>query len=128
MDQLVLFVVDENAIHRNLLLFSLKREGYKNCMAIPNAAECFYHLEKGVRPDYIIIDFLAIARNPQSFFDQIRKAGSSIRIIIFTDHDDPVLAQLLFEQGVFDYILKQGPLLSGQAELIKNLRYILKSH
>jgi DNA-binding NtrC family response regulator len=127
MDQLSLFVVDENAIHRNMIRLALIREGYTHCQALPNLDECDYLFGKGVIPDYIIIDFLAIARNPQDFLDRVENTGKSVRIIIFTDHDDPLLAEILLERGVFDYILKQGPMLKGILELQKNLRFILKS-
>jgi DNA-binding NarL/FixJ family response regulator len=93
--------------------------------AIPTLDECYYHLEKGNFPDFLIVDYLVITREPKAFLERVERYNRNIKIIFFTAHEDPILAELLIENGAYDYILKSGPELSGLTELQKNLRYIV---
>lgn len=126
MNNVVIFVLDRNPLHRNLIQYNLVSKGFSRIYLFPSAEECIYRLKKDVIPDFLILDYLTIAETNPDFLHQIQSFSQEIGVIIFTESDDPEIAQHLLDIGALDYILKTRSLNAGISELIHNLVYLCK--
>ena len=60
------------------------------------------------KPDLIILDILLPEENGITFLEKIKKIKivSDIRIIVFSNYDDPETREKAFRLGVEDYLIK----------------------
>lgn len=126
MKEPVIFILDNNPIHRSLLKYHLNINKFESVYVFQTADECLYRLQKGVIPDFIIADY-----DPQHHFDhslvaRIKKSSAFPKVIFFASSDDPILAINLLESGATDYIVKTSRLDYGINELIKNIKYLIR--
>ena len=54
MKKSVIFIVDKNPAHRNLIKFNFERNRFTNIHAFPNAEECLYRMQKNLIPDFLV--------------------------------------------------------------------------
>ena len=122
----VLFVVDRNIIHRSLIKYHLNVNKFPNVHVFQSGEECLYRLHKNLIPGFIIADYDVGDYTGFDFLRKVKKLDPSIHVIFFTKSDDPILAIRLMEAGATDYLLKTSRLDFGIAELIKNIKFIVK--
>ncbi len=53
----LIFVVDKNPIHRNMVRFYLESKKWSNVESFPSGEECLYRLKRAPHPDFIITSF-----------------------------------------------------------------------
>jgi glutamate dehydrogenase (NAD(P)+) len=126
MNNVVIFILDKNPLHRNLIHYNLVSQGFSRIYLFPSTEECIYRLERDVIPDFLILDYLTISETNPDFISHIKSFSQDIEVILFTESDDQELAQHLLELGASDYILKTKSLNDGISELIHNLKYLCK--
>ena len=122
----VVFVVDKNPLHRNLIKYHLNINKFVNVHAFQTSDECLYRLRKNMVPDFLITDYDPMGHIGFDFIEQIKEVSLSIQIIVFSSSDNPILAMKLLDAGVSDFIVKTGKLDIGIKELIKNVKYLIK--
>lgn len=126
MNNVVIFILDKNPLHRNMLQYNLVAHGFSRIYLFPSPEECLYRLEKDVIPDFLILDYLTIIETNPDFLPRIKSFSQDIEVIVFTESDDHVIANNLLALGASDYILKTKSLQNGMVELINNLKYLCK--
>ncbi|MEI7982513.1 MAG: response regulator [Bacteroidota bacterium] len=122
----ILFVVDKSSIHRSLIKYHLNINRFTNVHVFQSGEECLYRLQKNLIPDFIITDFDLGDYSGFDFLKKIKKIAPTVNVIFFTTSDDPILAVRLLEAGASDYLVKTSKLDFGIAELIKNIKFIVK--
>lgn len=122
----ILFVVDKNSIHRSLIKYHLNVNRFSNVHVFQSGYECLYRLQKNLIPDFIIADYDLGDYTGFDFLRKVKKIAPSINVIFFAASDDPILAVRLIEAGATDYLVKTCKLDFGIAELIKNIKYMVK--
>jgi CheY-like chemotaxis protein len=124
----LIFVVDKNPIHRNLLKFRLETGRFADVQAFPSGEECLYRLHKHVHPDFLITSFFTGNYSGFEFLRQVQEISPSIRVIFFDIFEDQKVAEMLIDAGACDYFNKTRDPETGIAGLLKNLRYLLPKY
>jgi len=124
----VIFLVDKNPIHRNLIRYNLELCKYTDIHTFPSGEECIYRLEKGIRPDFLITSFFTGNHLGFKFLQIIGELSPSTQVIFFDAFDDPLLARRLLEAGARDCVVKTRNPDAGISELLKNVRYLSKEN
>jgi CheY-like chemotaxis protein len=124
----LIFVVDKNPIHRNLLKFRIETARLADVQAFPSGEECLHRLRRHVHPDFLITSFFTGELNGFEFLRHVQEISPSIEVIFFDVFEDQQVAEMLIEAGACDYVAKTRDPDAGIAGLLKNLRYILPKH
>lgn len=122
----VIFVVDKNPIHRNLIRYYLEVNKFGSVHIFPSGEECIYRLQKQVYPDFLITSFFTGDHNGFDFLKIILDISTSIKVIFFDAFDDHHVAGKLIEAGACDFVVKSRNPDTGIAELLKNVRYLAR--
>lgn len=122
----IVFVVDKNPIHRSLVKYHLNVNRFFDVHTFQSGDECLYRLQKNVIPDFLITDYNPGDQIGFEFLHKVKELANSTKIVYFSSLDDPILAIRLLEAGASDYIVKTSRLDYGLAELIKNVKYLIK--
>jgi len=122
----LLFVVDKNSIHRNLIKYHLNINKFSGVQVFQSGNECLYRLQKNVTPDFIIADYDLGDCTGFEFLKKVKNAAPQVHVIFFTTIDDPILAVKLLEAGASDYLVKTSKIDFGISELIKNIKFIVR--
>jgi DNA-binding response OmpR family regulator len=122
----IVFVVDKNPIHSSLIKYHLNVNRFVNVHSFHSADECLYRVQKGLKPDFLITEYHLGDLTGFDFLKTVRAITPVTHVIFFTSYDDPILAVRLLDMGASDYIIKTGKLDYGIAELIKNIKYLIK--
>ncbi len=125
METPLIFVVDKNPIHRNLLKYRLESTRFADVQAFPSGEECLYRLQKHVHPDFLITSFFSGNYSGFEFLRLVQAISPSIRVIFFDIFEDHQVADMLIEAGACDYVGKTSNPDAGIAGLMKNLHYLL---
>ena len=126
MNSPLIFIVDRNPVHNNLIKYHLRINKFTRVEIFPNGQECLYRLQKGIVPDFIVTDYDIGNYSGFDFLKKIREGYPQVPVIYFSSNADPLLAIKLLETGASDFIVKTSKLEAGISELMKNLRFILK--
>lgn len=126
MKEPVIFILDNNPIHRSLLKYHLNINNFISVHAFQSADECLYRLQKNMIPDFVITDYDPQHKLDHTLIARIEKSSTLPKIIFFASSDDPILAINLLDSGATDYIVKTSRLDYGINELIKNIKYLIQ--
>jgi len=101
-----ILVVDDDTITRNLLILSLKKEGYQVEEAT-NGAECLQKYPR-LQPHLVLLDALMPEMDGFECCQQLRQLASSefLPILMITFLDDNASIDRAFNAGATDYITK----------------------
>lgn len=122
----VIFIVDPNPIHRNLIKYHLNVNRYSDVQIFHSADECLYRLRKTPSVDFIVTDFAPHHHLDNGFLNTVRTQSNTVKVIFFAISDDPILAMRLLDAGAADYIVKTSKLEIGINELIKNIKFLTR--
>ncbi|MEI7898009.1 MAG: response regulator [bacterium] len=120
----VIFVVDKNPIHRNLIKYHLEINKFSIVHAFPTAEECLFRLHKNVHPDFLITSFFTGSPTGFEFLRSVLEISASTRVVFFDTFDDSQIAEKLLEAGASDFVVKTRNPDAGISELLKNIRYL----
>ena len=122
----VIFVIDKNPIHRNLIKYNLEINKLTNVHVFPSGEECLYRLQKNVIPDFLITSFFTGNHDGFGLLRSVLEISPVIRVIFFDAFEDPTLGGQLLDAGACDYVMKTRNPAVGIAQLLKNIRYIIR--
>ncbi len=122
----VIFVVDKNPIHRNLIRYYLEINKFTNVQVFPTGEECIYRLQRNVHPDFLITSFFTGDHYGFDFLRIVLDISSSVKVIFFDSFNDHQVAINLIDAGACDYVAKTRNPDAGIAELLKNIRYLAR--
>ena len=122
----VIFIVEKNAYHGNLVKYHLQANRFQDVRVFSSAEECTIAISKGLIPDFIISDTQAGKMDSSGFIRWVKDFNPSIRIVFFSSSGDEPLANRLITEGADDYILTSNKGDAGIRELIKNLDFLQK--
>jgi two-component system, NtrC family, response regulator AtoC len=120
----VIFIVDSNQVHSNLLRYNLSMNKFTNTQTFTSAEECFYRLRKQAEPDFIIAEYELGEYNGYEFLKMVKRMSPMTHVIFFTSVEDQDLAIQLIDAGATDYILKRSRFDGSVRELVQNLQFI----
>ena len=121
MGKTILIVEDEQSIV-DILSFNLMKEGYDTVEALDGAAGLQLALEQD--PDLVLLDLMLPGMDGFEVCERIRKAGSSVPIVMLTareEEDDKVRG---LELGADDYITKPFKNRELMARVKANIRRV----
>jgi DNA-binding NtrC family response regulator len=122
----VIFVVDKNPIHRNLIRYNLEINKFANVHTFPSGEECLYRLQKNDPPDFLITGFITGSLTGFDFLQRILRISADIQVIFFDTFEDAGVAEMLIDTGACDYVVKTRDPDAGISELLKNVRYLTR--
>ncbi|HTX88960.1 MAG TPA: response regulator [Bacteroidales bacterium] len=122
----VIFIVEKNAYHGNLVKYHLQANRFQDVRVFGSAEDCTVAISKGMIPDFIISDTLAGKMDSSGFLRWVKDFNPSIRMIFYSSSGDESLASKLITAGADDYILTTNKGDAGIRELIKNLNFLQK--
>ena len=123
----VIFIVEKNAYHGNLVKYHLQANRFQDVRVYSSAEECTIAISKGLIPDFIISDTHSGKMESSEFLRWVKDNNPSIRIVFFSSTGDESLANKLITEGADDYILTTNKGDAGIRELIKNLNFLQKA-
>ena len=122
----VIFVIDKNPIHRNLIKYNLEINKLTNVHVFPSGEECLYRLQKNVIPDFLITSFFTGNHDGFDLLRSVLEISPAIRVVFFDAFEDPQLGGQLLDAGACDYVMKTRTPAVGIAQLLKNIRYLIR--
>ncbi len=125
MQKPVIFVVDRNPIHRNLVKYHLELQNFAIVQSFPSGDECLYRLRKSAQPDYLVTGVSTGDYDGFDFLSLVLGIAPAVRVICFDTFEDSEMAEKFISAGACDYISKTRYPETGIAELVKNLRYLV---
>jgi DNA-binding NarL/FixJ family response regulator len=120
----LIFIVDKNPIHRNLIKYYLDNNKFANVMAFPSGEECLYRLQRSSPPDFLISSFFTGNQSGFDFLHSVLEISPFVQVIFFDMFEDHRVAENLLIAGATDYVVKTRNPDAGIAELLKNLQYL----
>ena len=126
MKNAVIFIVEHNSYHGNLVKYHLQANRFQDVRLFSNPEECLLAISRGTAPDFIISDTHSGRMSATEFLGKIRESGHGIRVVFFSSSQDEALASKLLEEGAADYIHTVSKGDSGIRELVKNLQFICR--
>jgi DNA-binding NarL/FixJ family response regulator len=120
----LIFVVDKNPTHRNLIKYYLDNNKFAHVLVFPSGEECLYRLHRSSPPDFLITSFFTGNQSGFDFLHSVLKISPSIQVIFFDMFEDQMVAERLLVAGARDYVVKTRNPDAGIAELLKNLLYL----
>lgn len=128
MNSPVVFVTDKNPIHSSLIKYHLNVNRFSNVHTFQSGEECLYRIRKNTLPDFLITDYHVGDHTGFEFLKTVRTLSPETCVIFFSAYDDPILAVRLLDSGATDYIVKTSKLEYGISELVKNLKFLVRSN
>ena len=128
MKKSVIFVVDKNPIHRNLIRYNLESNKCTNVQTFPSGEECMFRLLKKIRPAFLITSFFTGQLTGFEFLHSVLEISPATRVIFFDTFEEPALAAALLKAGACDYVEKTRDPDTGIAELLKKVRYLAREN
>ncbi len=123
----VIFIVEKNAYHGNLVKYHLQANRFQDVRVFSSAEECTLSVSKGITPDFIISDTQSGKMDSSGFLRWIKDFNPSIRVVFFSSNGDESMANKLITEGADDFILTANKGDAGIRELIKNLNFLQKA-
>lgn len=124
----VIFVIDKNPVHRNLIKYNLEINKLTNVHSFPSGEECLYRLQKEVFPDFLITSFYTGSHNGFDLLQSVLAISPATRVVFFDAFEDPLLGGQLMDAGACDYVMKTRNPDAGISQLLKNIHYIIREN
>jgi len=121
-----IFIVNHHLAQGTFLKYHMNLNGFKNVRLYQNYDECLYTIQKDHTPQFMVMDCTDSISADLKFIQLIHKYNSAIRIIIFSENDNPENVRQFFNAGITDYIVKLEKSTNRINELISNLQFIIK--
>lgn len=120
MDKINILVIDDNELFREGVKQVLREEPTFNIVTTSNHNVDLISFIKKYNIHIVLIDMNSQSKNGQFVIEQIIHSYSSIKVIIFSFHDDKKIVLESLQKGVHGYILKS---IDGKSliEAIKNV-------
>jgi DNA-binding NarL/FixJ family response regulator len=119
----VIFIVDTNLVHGNLIKYQMSARKFNNVWLFTSVEECLYRIRKQP-PDFLITEYALGNYRGTDLLRMTRKISPKTSVLFFTSVEDAGLAKALLAEGARDYIVKSGRLESSIAELIRNMEFL----
>jgi DNA-binding NarL/FixJ family response regulator len=122
--QRLIFVVDDDAMYREMLELYLSDNPLNTVKSFPTGEECLKHLTEA--PDYIILDYKldAVDKNAADgikILDKIRKKDWHTRVIMLSKHGQYNTALQSIKKGAEMYVIKDAHAFKKIDELMEQL-------
>jgi len=101
-----LLIVEDEKILRKMYLERFEKQGIE--VFSSDTAEGGFKIAKKEKPDLILMDILLPKANGVSMLKNLRKDPemSNIKVLAFSNFDDPETKKVAKELGVVDYLMK----------------------
>ena len=120
----VIYIVDPNPVHGNLIKFHLALRKFTGVWLFNNAEECLYRARKQA-PDFVVSESSPEGSSGMDFLRNMRSISGDTKVLFFTSEEDATLASRLLEQGATDFIVKSSRPEQSIRELCDNLSYLV---
>jgi two-component system response regulator AtoC len=114
----LIFIVEDNEMYSFFLDFTLSNKSTCRFIRFKTGEECIENLY--LNPIMVILDYGLPGINGEETFKKIREYNPEIPVVIHTGNKDVHLALKLLNDGVSNYILKEGNAIS-EIEKIVNI-------
>jgi len=101
-----ILIIEDEEILAEMYRDRFKQAGFKVAMA--SSAEEGLEAALKEKPDLILLDILLPRENGIGFLEKLRKnpKTASLRVVAFSNYDDPLTKKKAYELGVREYLIK----------------------
>lgn len=104
MNDLKVFVVDDDVFYLNILEQYLRNLGLSNIRTFDNGSDCLDHIQE--QPDVIFLDYHMENLSGYDVLKKIKRYNSNIFIVMISAQEEIKPAVDTLKHGAFDYIQK----------------------
>ena len=124
MKQRLIFVVDDDAMYREMVVLHLSDNPVNVVKTFSTGEECLKHLYES--PDFIILDYnldnvVKDGADGMKILDKIRKEDKEIKVIMLSGQEQYGVAMQTIRHGAEQYIIKDETAFQKLDELMKEL-------
>jgi DNA-binding response OmpR family regulator len=119
----VIFIVDTNPVHGNMVKYQLSARKFSSVWLFTSVEECLYRIRKQ-SPDFLITEYDLGNYRGEDLLRMASKISPLTSVLFFTSFEDPAIAERLLAEGAKDYIVKTGRIEPSIAELIRNMEFL----
>lgn len=122
MNELKIFVVDDDVFYLNLFKQQLFIIGYDDVKQFNDGKQCLLQLNE--KPDVIFVDFNMESISGSELIAQIKLINPSIFIVMISSQSNTKPSYEALKLGAFDFILKDNFVEEKLTEILSNINSI----
>lgn len=115
----LIFIVEDNDIYSLMLDYSISNESIAHCICFKTGEECIASLH--MEPMLIILDYELPRMDGKETLKKIKKIKPEIPVVILSVSRDQKLIQELFDEGAYDYLIKEKSSLKKLKGIINSI-------
>lgn len=104
MNDLKIFIVEDDIVYLNLFEKYLLSIGFDNVIAFDNGLDCLNALEG--KPDVVFLDYYMDVINGGEVLNKIKRFDPNIFVVMLSGQNDIKTAVNFLKSGGFDYLVK----------------------
>ncbi len=115
-------IVDDHPIVRKGLVEAISREpDLQVCAEAAGIVEALQKMQ-GTRPDVVVIDISLNGENGMELIDYVRSRDSTVKILVYSAHDEETFAGRVVRAGALGFINKREPI----DKVVDAIRHVLR--
>ncbi len=124
-DFLIFIVEDDNHLRQMIADYFAHKFPDVTVTAFASGEEALPHMNE--HPHVVFLDYYLNAHNAEaldglSILSKIREKNKSIRVVLFSGQEDPVVAAAAMKMGAYDYIVKHPDSFDKVGDIVTHLK------
>jgi len=99
-----IFIVEDDLMYRKMLTYMFKSDNSIELHVFENGQSCLDQIQQ--KPDLILLDYTLPDYTGEEMLVKLRAIDQELRVIMLSGVNDPEIIKGLFNQGAYDYIIK----------------------
>ncbi len=106
LEQIKIFIVDDDSFFQNLVMFELQKTGYQNILTFNNGTDFLDNLYQ--KPDLVILDYNMPDYNGLQILKEVMSIDPDINVILVSAQNQIEVAIDTMRFGAVDYVVKNS--------------------
>lgn len=119
LEQIKVFIVDDDIFFQNLVMFELQKAGYQNIQTFNNGTNFLDNLYQ--KPDVVILDYNMPDYNGLQVLKEVMSINPDVNVILVSAQNQIEVAVDTMRFGAIDYIVKNSAGISLLCDKIQDI-------